>query len=367
MAAPLTDLAHVIRRLFRIARWLSLGIIGVAAIVLVLQVAQIHGQLADVHPLVGHGFLVAVLALVVWLVGVPIARYLRVPVALKPPEMAGKSEEVTTVQVQRRARFLAHYVRSLRKNPLMADSRAEVNEVLKACEAVRGRVLSRSTAEAQAALGELTEFERQRLDPLLKPIDAEVDRVVRREALAVGLGTAVSPNGTLDAFIVLWRNANMVSRIANLYFGRPGARGSLMILRDVSAATLLATYLEGLADAAGSLIGNLLGGIAGTVAGPVIEGGVNSLATLRIGYTARARCRSFKAWTEQTRTAALKAAFAEARRHGKDVIGDVVKGAGGGLAQLPGKMAKAAGGGLSSLWKKVTGEDEEPRPEPGQA
>jgi hypothetical protein len=363
MVAPLNDLVLVFGRVFKVIRWLSLGIIGVTLLVLGLQLAQIHGQLAEIHPAFGWAFLLLLAGVAVFCVGIPLARYVKVPVALNPPRSPDAGEPVTPGHVKRRVRFLARYVASLRRNPLLADRRTQVDDVARACADLARRV--EGLADPAAAVEAVTEFEESRLEALLEPIDAEADRVIRREALGVGLATAVSPSGTLDAFVVLWRNANMVSRIANLYYGRPGARGSLRILRDVSAATLLATYLEGLSEMAGGLIGSLLGGIAGTLAGPVLDGGVNALTTLRIGYTARARCRSYEAWTEASRRRALKEAFATAKARSKDVLGEIVRGAGEGLGNLGGKVADAARGGLGSLWRKVTGQDAEPEGQPG--
>jgi putative membrane protein len=357
MAAPLNDLVQVFRRIFKVFRWVSFGIIGVTVFVLAMQLAQIHGWLAAAHPAFGHAFLLLVAGVLFFCVGIPLARYIKVPVVLKPPELPSGDDALTMAHVKRRVRFLSRYVASLRRNPLLADQRPQVEETLRICEDLARRI--ETVPNAAAAMKEVGEFETTRLDALLEPIDAEADKVIRREALGVGLATAVSPNGTLDAFIVLWRNANMVSRIANLYYGRPGARGSLIVLRDVSAATLLATYLEGLSDMAGGLIGSLFGGIAGTLAGPVIDGSVNALATLRIGYTARARCRSFQAWTEKSRAQALKEAFAMAKARSREVLGEIVRSAEGGITQLGGKVVDAAKGGLGSLWRKVTGQDAE--------
>ena len=63
--------------------------------------------------------------------------------------------------------------------------------------------------------------------------------------------TALSPNGTLDAFLVLWRNVNLVASLARLYYGRPGLPGTWLILRDVSLAILLSSVLEQISDMGG--------------------------------------------------------------------------------------------------------------------
>ena len=212
---------------------------------------------------------------------------------------------------------------------------------------------------------EMVRFERERIEPILAPLDREADRVIRSEALAVGVSTAISPNGTLDAFLVLWRNANLVSRLANVYYGKPGVTGSLRILRDVSGAALLATYLEGLTEAAGGLLRGVLGGVAGVVAGPVVDGSVNALATLRIGYLAKARCRSFKAWTDATRRQALMEALAAAKARSGEVVTEVAKAAGAVLGGITGKVGEAMKGGVSSLLKFFRGgETVEPQEAP---
>ena len=95
----------------------------------------------------------------------------------------------------------------------------------------------------------------------------------------MGIATAVSPNGTLDAFIVLLRNANMVSRIANLYYGRPGARGSLVIDMGTTAVGPTRRFAEQLrAREADFLDAPVSGGEIGAIGGQlsIMVGGSES-------------------------------------------------------------------------------------------
>ena len=354
MAAPLTDFVDVFRRIFRFLRWASYALIGVTAVVLILQCADLSDRLAALHPWLGGGVVAAVIAAFVFLIGVPVMRFLRVPAALTPPKEPEDPEQLTPRHAVGRAEFLERYVAGMRRNPMLEGARGEIDRVLKACGELKARV---ARANVKDGMEEIESFRAAHVDALLAPIDAEVDKIIRREALGVGLATAISPNGTLDAFIVLWRNANMVSRVARLYYGRPGARGSLTILRDVSAATLLATYLEGVTEAAGSLLGSLLGSFAGVVAGPVLEGGVNAVATLRIGAVARARCRSLRPWNARTRTDAVKAAIASTKDKAREVLGSIAAQAGGSIVEMPGKAFRAAKGGLGAVWRRITGEE----------
>jgi putative membrane protein len=68
---------------------------------------------------------------------------------------------------------------------------------------------------------------------LLHDMDERVKEVIEREARLVGVSTALSPSGPLDTAIVLWRNARLVLRIAEIYGVRPGGYGSYRLLRRV--------------------------------------------------------------------------------------------------------------------------------------
>src|SRR5690606_42084612 len=102
--------------------------------------------------------------------------------------------------------------------------------------------------EALAISVALEAFGREQIEPLLKPLDKRVEALIHAEAVGVGVATAVSMNGTVDAFIVLWRNANLVAKVARIYFGRPHLWGSLRILRDVAGIVVVSRALDDVTD-----------------------------------------------------------------------------------------------------------------------
>jgi len=312
------------------------------------EVAALSEVASEVHPALGWIVIAVSLFLAVRLLGVPVYRFLRMPVTLTPPDLGDGNARA----VAKRLDYLGRYLAALRNNPILASTRPEVEKVRREATTLRAEMAGRSDPR-----GALIEFERERVEPLLLPLDRAADRVIRAEALSVGLATALSPNGTLDAALVLWRNANLVSRIANIYYGRPGVRGSFLILRDVSSAALLATYLEGLSEVAGGLLSGLLGSVAGIVAGPLVDGSVNAVATLRVGHLAKGRCRSFRAWTDATRRQVLADAVAAAKERSGDVIKEIVRRAGSGI----GGVGDAVKGGFAAFLKAVR------REEPGPA
>ncbi len=362
MEAPLDDLSQLVRKVIKTARTISIGIVVVAAIILALEVIDVYTTLAAIHVGLGVAFLVLVIAGLVWLVGRPIVRFVRTPAALTPPKQPQKNEVWTIDDVSRRADYVGRYVRQMLRTRAAQVAEETIEQVDRECVRLKRDIEKRPDAEAAAALETLAHFERQRVEPLLAPLDAEADRLIRQQALAVGAVTAVSPYGVVDAFIVLWRNANLVARMANLYYGRPGVRGSLMILRDVSAATITALYVQPASSAAGGLIRKFTSRAAGVVAGPLLDGAANALFTLRIGYVAKARCRSFEAWAEATRLRAVREAFAVAGRVAGGIFTDLASAVGDTVSNVGDRVGNAGRDTLGALWGRLVGL----RPEVGE-
>ena len=350
---PLKDFGKILGQLWKFGRTISYSLIVLMLVFLAFRVAELYQWFSGMHALAGYAFLFVFAVLFVWLVGRPVYRFMKMPVVVRPPDLPAKAERTNTHVVKHMA-FVERYLRHLLKNPEWTGSPEDVEQAIQHARALR--------AEAAAAKGETLDdvsarihtFEREHVERLLRPLDERANEVIRQEALGVGIATAVSWNGTIDAFVVLWRNCNLVSRVAKIYYGRPGPRGTLSILRDVSAATLASAYLQDLTEMAGGALGNVFGKTVGVLAGPLLDGGINAVATLRIGHLAKARCRAFQKWNERTRLEALGVALREAALFSKDVVSEVVRTVGGGLLQLPGKVLGKVSGALSGLWRKIS-------------
>jgi hypothetical protein len=351
MAAPLQDFGSVLRALLRFGRYASYALIGVTVWFLALRVADGARFFADIHPALGWAFLAVVLAACAWFLGRPIARFLRVPVALRPPRLPASAER-TPRDLVRHLVFVERYVLSLARNIEWKGAAPEAEAVAAECRALAARAATAPPADLPALVLEVAVIERRRVGALLAPLDARASEIIRGEALAVGVATAVSFNGTVDAFLVLWRNLNLVSRLANLYYGRPGTRGTLAILRDVSAATLASAYLQDVSEAAGGALGTMVGKSAGALAGPLLDGAMNAVVTARIGYLAKARCRAFAAWTERTRVQVLQDALSEAALVTTGLVGDLLRTVGGGLFRWPGRVFGAVTSTVSGWFRR---------------
>ncbi len=365
MPTPLRDFGGILRRLFRFAKYASYTLVGFMAFFLAMRVAEAYRFFRDIHPWAGVGFLVVFAVLFLWLIGRPVYRFMKMPVAVRPPKLPPEAERKPE-HLAKHLAFVERYVKNLLKNPEWEGSIDHVNETAQACRALRQEAASAHADQLQDLVAKTHRIENESVAKLLAPLDKKAREVIRNEALGVGVATAVSWNGTVDSFIVLWRNCNLVSRVARIYYGRPGVRGTFSILRDVSAATLASAYLQDVSEAAGGALGSVFGKTLGAIAGPVMDGAVNAVVTLRIGYVAKARCRAFDAWTEKTRVSAVGEAIKEAGMSSKEVVTEVVRTVGGGLLNLPAKVLGKVIDSLSGLWKKIN-DDGEGEPEPSGA
>ncbi len=355
MAAPLQDFGRVLRTVFRFARTISYALIGVMVLFFAVQIADAYRFFADIHWTAGVGFLVVVLAAIGWFIGRPVYAFLRMPAVLRPPSLPPLAER-TAKDLAKHLLFVERYLRSLLTNPEWEGAPANVEAAIARCQALREETDGAARTEIATLSDKIRTLETETVERLLAPLDAKARKVIRQEALGVGIATAVSWNGTIDAFLVLWRNANLASRIARIYYGRPGARGTLAILRDVSAATIASAYLQDLSEAAGSALGGIFGKTVGALGGPLLDGGLNAVATLRIGYVTKARCRAFAAWNEATRAQALTGAFKEAATFSKEVVGEVIRTVGGGLWKIPATALSKLGEAVSGFFRKQSPE-----------
>lgn len=337
----LESLAGLLRALYRAARYAGLVFVVLAVWFLGREVHGLWAWCHGIHPWAGVASLIA-FAILFWLLLVrPALVYLRVPLAVRPPDLpALEGDQALALEhVRARARGVLRYVGNLRDNPNLAGARDAIDAVLRDGDALVASLASSSIALAEAR-ERLVRFEHDRVEPLLKPLDDQAREIIRREAMAVAVATAVSPSGATDAFFVAWRNANLVARLAQLYYGRPGVRGTLLVLHDVSFAVFVAGQMQGLAEKGVQTVSGFLGRAASPFAGPLADGVVNGLVSMRIGYLAMRRCRAFRAFTERSVASFLQTAFREAAKQSAGLASDLVTKVGTPVLKVPVEAGK---------------------------
>lgn len=159
------------------------------------------------------------------------------------------------------------------------------------------------------------------VETALNVLGKKADEATRAAALQVFLTTAISQNGSLDAFAVLAAQSRLVLQIARIYSQRPSVRDLVWLYGNVAMAALLARQIEELdvtetiQPLVSSVMSSALGAVPGMEAAAnvfvqsVLSGSANAYVTLRVGVLAKRYCGSL---TMPDAGTARKAAFAEA-------------------------------------------------------
>ena len=350
-------------RILRWARWLKFGATTVVVLFFVLLAAEatrFYFLVRDVHPLLGYGVL-ALVGAGSLLLAIPAYRFFSVPRALTPPSNPPFAE-MTMTHLRAEVRFLDRYLRNCRRNPEFADKWEEID---RARDELDGLMRKAGRGGSIAELNDkLVRWTGRRMAAVLGDVDERAERLIYQEALAVGIGTAASPNGTLDAFVMLWRSVNLASKLAILYYGKPGPMGILAICRDVTIAVVSAAYLDTFSDSLGRVLTKTVGGVTGVVAGPAVEGVTNALVVIRIGYLTKERCRSFRYWNQNAQRSAFVKALQATQKVAIGLTTEIFRQVGTGLgavadvaakniAEAAGAAAKRVGSVAGAAWSSA--------------
>lgn len=337
---------------WRVVKVAASVLIVIAFLMVVGQGYLFYRLFDDLHPIAGLVYILALTAALAWLVARPIAAFLSMPVAAKPPDILIDPKAPDPKAIAARLTYDVRYLKMLAANPEVQAEAAAIQDSIAKGKALAARAARATPEEALTLSLDLQTFERVHIESLLAPLDKRVNQIIHAEAVGVGVATALSMNGTVDAFIVLWRNANLVARVSRIYFGRPHLMGSLRILRDVAAIVVAARALEDVTDITGDVVGSLLGRMGGLIAGPVMDGGINAMMTLKLGYLAKRRCRSFKGWTAGQAAAISEGALQEVKAESGSVITDLLKRV-GGLTTHATRATERVLAGSRSTWELI--------------
>ncbi|WP_370338335.1 DUF697 domain-containing protein [Parvularcula marina] len=348
------------KRAWAAIKWTAYGAAMLAALVIIGQVYLFASMFFGIHPLLGGIFLGFVTVALVWFVLRPAWRFLRMPAVAVPPDVELGDPALTHRDVEQRTLYDLNYLKNMRRNPALTDEHEGIDAAILDLEKLRQ---AEKHIDPKVAGEEINRFEQERILPLLTGLDKKIDAYIRKEALGVGTATAVSLNGTVDAFIVLWRNVNMISRIGRLYYGRPSLRLSFKIIGDVAASVVLSRVADDLSETAGDTLRGVMNRLGGVVAGPLMDGSVNALMTMKLGYAAKRRCRSFDVWSKRKALQVASDVVEQVQRDSASLISDLVKACGGvtGTAMDVAGKAMAAPKSAWSIVQNTVGKRMRPK------
>jgi uncharacterized membrane protein YcjF (UPF0283 family) len=328
----------------------SVGIVLFATLLLG-QGLWIVRTAGEVHPWLGGLVGVGLLAACGYLLGVPMLKYLRTPKVVEPPTTS--TGAVQPSDVRQLTRYLDKVLANGLANPALSDTHAAIRTARPQLADFARKARTVKPLDAVQLDKELAEWADRTLPAIWKPIDQRVERLIYQEAVTVGVATALSPNGTLDAYVMLWRSTNLISEIATIYYGRPGFLGTLAVCRDVAVATAVAGYVQSVTDSLGNLALHSIGGVTGVVAGPAMDGVTNALVLTRIGYLAQRRCHSYRPWNPAMRKSALLSAISSTRKVAFGLSSEVLRTAGVGIGAVAGAAASSVAMVAESAAEKV--------------
>lgn len=240
------------------------------AIIMLNQVLQLISLAMDISPVFGSALAVffAILAL-----GAVIATLLIIARLEKPLSIPDESNEAEY------ALFLGKLKKRLVKNKYL---------------------------KSQGFVWETGKTDRETVNEALDLLDKESNRLVKSNASAVFITTAVSQNGPLDSVFVFVTALKLVWKISMLYNQRPAVSDITKLYANVFATVLLSRQVDDLdlvTEQLEPIISTLFGGTVGSVVpgvgyavsfvvDSVFEGSINTLLTLRVGIITQKYCRS---------------------------------------------------------------------------
>ena len=194
------------------------------------------------------------------LIFTPIVLFFRLPKALIPPD------DETSPAFERHLSLLKA---RLKTNPHMRDS---------------GLVLET----------------REDIEKAIEVLDARSEDIIKDTASQVFMSTAISPNGNLDALLVLVAQSRMVWQVAHIYYQRPTLREMTQLYANVAYTAFLAGKLDDIDFAEQvepiltSVVGKIGRAIPGlkTVTNSIVSGTANAFLTLRVGMITRQYCNA---------------------------------------------------------------------------
>lgn len=291
--APTLD--KVFRVATRVYRW-AWGSIWAAlilgAMVIALTVVQFTELLATIHPDLVWVVLGVVGVLLAWALWRCYC-YARVPRIVSPPSVPPAENGWTVSQQRAYTAFAIKWLKRQSSNTHL--SKAVRDKIPKSLESIRAPLAEAARKDPIRAAHALTSRVESALEDVVSPLDQEANRLIQHAAVEVAIATAISPSALMDSIITMTRNIELISRLAGLYYGRPGFGGTVRIVRDVFGTAIVAGVSQDISNHIASAVTEMTGSWTTRFLGPAGQGILNGLLTIRVGAAAQQRCRSITA------------------------------------------------------------------------
>lgn len=236
----------------------SISLTVIVFIVLVNQIVQFTSLLGQLYPLLGQVTLVLLLIVLGVAVCTPLYLYVKLPGPLIPPRESNGPEY---------ERYIRKLSKRLSANPFVTKENVAGVEGVKS---------------------------------VIKQLDDESDKSIKRTANRAFITTAISQNGALDALFILGLQFRLIWDIAHIYEQRPSLKDLGFLYTNVLVTAFIASsideaeYYEIVESSMSQGIGSVVSMVPGTalVVNSAITGSSNAFLTLRIGKVTQQYCGS---------------------------------------------------------------------------
>ncbi len=299
---------------------LSAGLAIAIVFILVSSIIDLSNKLGSIHPYLQWSFIALVVLLFGRYIIVPFIKILLYPKFIPLPQKTGAEEYYT-------------YLWYLRCNILKSPS-------LGMNDAVRKNLENADRTH----YGELEKSVKDALDSC----NSYTDQIIKETAVNVGIFTAISQSGRIDAIILLVNNIRMINKIISIYRQRPSVKEILKIYTLAGSAAFLADQIEDMeidnmvADSLHAFGGvGLALPVIGKMFDIAVQGVFNAFLTMRMGFTVKKACGALTiAEYESSKQEARK----DARGNMRDLISRITD-------VLWGKVKP---GGGSNIFQKIS-------------
>ncbi|HCX10953.1 MAG TPA: hypothetical protein DHU81_11565, partial [Hyphomonas sp.] len=158
---------------WKVIKWSGAALLTLAFLTVIGQGFLFYRLFDDVHPVLGYAFILLLAGLLLLLVGRPLASFLSMPVAAKPPHTPFDIENPDISLLSQRLKYDLKYLTMLKRNPLLVEDVASIEEGMVAGRALLARFAAADMTEAATIAADLEAFQKRHIEIHLKKLDAK--------------------------------------------------------------------------------------------------------------------------------------------------------------------------------------------------
>jgi len=246
-----------------------------------------------IHAWAGAGYVITVLAFLLFSVFYILGKWYRIPRVLKAPELPDDVQNASFKELHAYAYYLAEYMQRLMENKLLDEK--QISHLKHGITGIADVFSAHPLRDD--LIREIDLVENKVIQPVLTDLEVTATEEVRSSVRDIMLGVTLSPYHTIDLLIVLYRNACMVVRIANIFESRPEKYEQFLIIRDTLRVVAAVNILNMGRTLMESLFSNLP--LVGRAVDDISQGLGAGLLTSATGHAAILRCAAFRPWSKK--------------------------------------------------------------------